>query len=460
MIVIGDATLYQGDCLDALKILPDCSVDAVVTDPPYALTANKKGGTGANSRNLKSPAGRSRIGTGGGFMGQAWDGALPDPDIWVECLRVLKPGGHLLAFGGTRTHHRLWCAIEDAGFELRDTVGWLYAQGFPKSLDVSKAIDKAAGAERDVIGPNRFAAVNGKANVNAFGSASRPDATAPSSDAARQWNGWGSALKPAFEPIALARKPLSEKTIAANVLTHGCGGLNIDGSRIPSGEDYRKLQVVQGGNHRHDVGLTQKTRHAEFVPSSGRFPANLIHDGSEDVVALFPVTKPSSGSPRKNRSSESIGTFKTADRITAGIPDAGGSAARFFYCAKASRSDRGEGNGHPTVKPQSLMAYLCRLVTPPGGLVLDPFMGSGTTGIAALRQGFRFIGIEREPAYVTIATTRLADAHRQGALCGRDLQDPDSARGDAPNHAVDAHWCQLELPLAASLDAPAEGARP
>lgn len=419
MIVIGDATLYQGDCLDALKILPDCSVDAVVTDPPYALS----------------------------FMGHAWDKGLPDPAIWIECLRVLKPGGHLLAFGGTRTHHRLWCAIEDAGFELRDTVGWLYAQGFPKSLDVSKAIDKSAGAERDVIGPNRFAAVNDKANVNAFGSASRPDATAPSSDAARQWDGWGSALKPAFEPIALARKPLSEKTIAANVLTHGCGGLNIDGSRIPSGEDYRKLRVVQGGNHRHDVGLTQKTRHAEFVPSSGRFPANLIHDGSDDVVALFPVTKSGSLQPHHQRATSKT---KHAFGARAAPPESTdgdqGSAARFFYCAKASRSDRGEGNGHPTVKPQALMAYLCRLVTPPGGLVLDPFMGSGTTGVAALRQGFRFIGIEREPAYVTIATTRLADAQRQGAHFGQDPQDPDS----------DATWSQLDLPLAASFSATSE----
>ncbi|WP_363184313.1 DNA methyltransferase [uncultured Thiocystis sp.] len=447
MIAIGDATLYLGECLEVLRGLPDGCVESVVTDPPYALTAQKKGGTGANSRNLKRPAGRSRIGTSGGFMGQAWDGALPDPDIWVECLRVLKPGGHLLAFGGTRTHHRLWCAIEDAGFELRDTVGWLYGQGFPKSLDISKAIDKAAGAERDVIGPNRFAAVNGKANVNAFGSASRPDATAPSSDAARQWNGWGSALKPAFEPIALARKPLSEKTIAANVLAHGCGGLNIDGSRIPSGEDYRKLQVVQGGNHRHDVGLTQKTRHAEFVPSSGRFPANLIHDGSEDVVALFPETKSGSLQPHHQRTASKT---KHAFGARAAPPESTdgdqGSAARFFYCAKASRSDRGEGNGHPTVKPQALMAYLCRLVTPPGGLVLDPFMGSGTTGVAALRQGFRFIGIEREPAYVTIATTRLADAQRQGAHFGQDPQDPDS----------DATWSQLDLPLAAAFSATSE----
>ena len=337
--------LHLGDCLDVLTTLPDNSVDSIVTDPPYGLS----------------------------FMGKKWDYDVPSVAIWEQCLRVLKPGGHLLAFAGTRTQHRMACRIEDAGFEIRDMIAWVYGSGFPKSLDVSKAIDKAAGAEREVIGSYKGASNIGKESTSSYittesGTATDVFITAPATEAARQWFGWGTALKPALEPITMARKPLSG-TVAETVLQHGTGAINVDGCRV--GTD--------GGTTRSDQAPYAesgwRTGHAVEPINAGRWPANIIHDGSNEAALALK------------------------------------SGARFFYTAKAGKDDRETDNNHPTVKPTMLMAYLCRLVTPPGGTVLDPFMGSGSTGKAATVNGFRFIGIERDPEYHKIAQARISNQH-------------------------------------------------
>ena len=475
----------HGDCLEVLRTLADASVDSVVTDPPYGLS----------------------------FMGKKWDYDVPTVDVWAECLRVLKPGGHLLAFAGTRTQHRMAVRIEDAGFEIRDMIAWVYGSGFPKSLDVSKAIDASDAAEEQARRRYRFtewvrshgvtpkqinAALGGgdmgrhytdvppsgnqpaimtrehleacrhlfaevpewverecdvrsveSQNMKArkvLGSRSLPDTTkvragfvgevhsgnahgsvrdvaytAPHTQDAAAWSGWGTALKPALEPITVARKPLFG-TVAANVMQHGTGALNIDGGRVPSGGDISPvlgkatLCGTRDGYDRpwkHDpVALAARQERAnaaiEKANTLGRWPANLIHDGSEECTGLL------------------------------------GEAARFFYVPKTSKADREDGcgalpsvahqsgmggampvdddgndrdrftaqsrNHHPTVKPTDLMRYLCRLVTPPGGLVLDPFTGSGSTGRGAVLEGFRFLGIEREAEYVEIARRRIAAA--------------------------------------------------
>lgn len=349
-----------GDCLQKMKTLPSNSVDSVVTDPPYGLA----------------------------FMGKRWDYDVPSVDIWQECLRILKPGGHLLAFAGTRTQHRMAVRIEDAGFELRDMIAWVYGSGFPKSLNVSKAIDKAAGAEREVVGfdPTCRLAVNRNMNDDGWQNIGQQGApiTVPSTEAAKQWAGWGTALKPALEPITVARKPFTG-TVAANVLEHGTGAINVDGCRVGTednlnGGDYsidRKPSQSEWVKH---GGTIHSSTGKEYEQPSGRWPANLIHDGSDEVVGLFP---------------ESNGQ---------------GSADRFFYCAKTSKKDRGTDNNHPTVKPTELMKYLCRLVTPPNGTVLDPFMGSGSTGKACMLEGFNFIGIEFCKEYYAIARNRIAEA--------------------------------------------------
>lgn len=301
-------TLYNGDSKQILPTLPENSIDAIVTDPPYEL----------------------------GFMGKSWDstGIANDVDLWKEVLRVLKPGGHLLAFSGSRTYHRMTVAIEDAGFEIRDQIMWVYGSGFPKSHNLK---DK--------------------------------------------WQGWGTALKPAHEPIVLARKPFTG-TVANNVLTYGTGGINIDGSRVGS----------EGGSTRGDEPSTHlspsgafNTGHNIVKLDAGRWPANFIHDGSNEVVELL------------------------------------GEPARFFYCAKAGNRDRNEGldgfdnkNHHPTVKPTHLMRYLCKLITPPNGTILDPFLGSGSTGKAAMYEGFKFIGIELTQEYLPIAKARIEFAINQG----------------------------------------------
>jgi site-specific DNA-methyltransferase (adenine-specific) len=373
--------LHHGDCLEVLRSLPDCSVDSVVTDPPYGLS----------------------------FMGKRWDYDVPSVEVWAECLRVLKPGGHLLAFAGTRTQHRMAVRIEDAGFEIRDMIAWVYGSGFPKSLDVSKAIDKAAGAEREVIGKMENPASSIYSQSENEMSRDVP-ITAPATPEAKQWQGWGTALKPALEPITVARKPLIG-TVAENVLQHGTGAINVDGGRVvrdpddvsgwsQSGSKASENRAMSGGNYARDAK----------PDADNRWPANFIHDGSEEATDLL------------------------------------GASARFFYCAKASKADRDEGceklqersagecvdrvegsagmespragagrtsgsrNHHPTVKPTDLMRYLCRLVTPPSGTVLDPFMGSGSTGKAAMLEGFAFVGIEREAEYIDIAKARIQSA--------------------------------------------------
>lgn len=563
---MSEYKLHLGNCLDHLEFMPDNSVDSIVTDPPYGLS----------------------------FMGKKWDYDVPGVDIWAECLRVLKPGGHLLAFAGTRTQHRMAVRIEDAGFEIRDMIAWVYGSGFPKSLDVSKAIDKAAGAEREVVceNPNHRAVSGvGYEGVYQGGNTGAAVITAPATEAARQWQGWGTALKPALEtvtfaskpytdeqvrdiiqsnlfrlearlwllssanaagknstsnqseygaacaiaqwnadeitstradlcgqmgtslfalatttslnivsswrrtldeswsdgststietkssttidwrtlkfsvsqitpasiikacslpggfsanastaeshfnasllllqsiltlsvtepvislaqhehqgagvtpnldPVVLARKPLIG-TVAGNVLTHGTGALNIDGCRVGDEPTTRIQGVAEIGFHGGTYAPGLQTG-----SEMGRWPANLIHDGSDEVLAAFP---------------HASGAVAPSDQR-----DGGGSAARFFYCAKASRKDRNEGlhadlearngNHHPTVKPTDLMAYLCRLVTPPGGLVYDPFMGSGSTGKAAVREGLRFAGSEMQAEYITIARARIAAAMTGGA---------------------------------------------
>ena len=608
--------IRHGDCLELMRAMPDNSVDAVVTDPPYGLS----------------------------FMGKKWDYDVPSPEVWAEALRVLKPGGHLLAFAGTRTQHRMAVRIEDAGFEIRDMIAWVYGSGFPKSLDVSKAIDKAAGAEREVVGSGKgrtgaAAQPNGGSSFSddSYQWPGDYDITAPATDAARQWQGWGTALKPSTEPLTLARKPLDwrglclslaqqitsqlcqygasvkdagpsstsspsassagqsgsvlwtavegfntpgdlfalmdtlpsgseipttlstalswlrtldgllehesmfttetasslttdlrtlncllststpstiiadltepsgrgssaelvasifnacdaslkstlarsahesviarardhyldagaspamepitvarkplEGTVAQNVLEHGTGALNIDGCRVAT-DGRPHLQSTGRDPMGNAFGARLNGSRADGTTTQGRWPANLIHDGSEEAVGLFPQTAKSSATlhPGTNRGSQ-FGQIVSSARTT-GYSDTG-SAARFFYCAKASKADRDEGlsnpatpfvqfqtangtsgrpsslsegrnteyrNHHPTVKPTDLMRYLCRLVTPPGGTVLDPFTGSGSTGRGAVLEGFNFIGIEREAEYVPIAEARIAEAQKSLGL--------------------------------------------
>ena len=452
-------TVLNLDCRHGLALLPDNSIDAVLTDPPYEL----------------------------GFMDHAWDrsGIAYDVAMWREALRVLKPGGHMLAFSGSRTYHRMTCAIEDAGFEIRDSIMWVYGSGFPKSLDISKAIDKISATSTAWFGPwlkkwreatgvsqkelcercGFFGAVNrggtianwelglgapsiaqfniicrvlnlpfdsieaversviGTRKVNAGVAFSNYGAvelqiTAPATMAAQIWEGWGTALKPAHEPICVARKPLALGTVAANVLAHGVGGINIDGCRVPIDPAADASQLRTMSVSQHDG-------------ADGRWPANFIHDGSPEVLAMFPEPRGDSGSAARFYQQ----CQWTQDNLE---------AALFFYCAKAGKRDRNEGleafdavmanfaagtglskngdgsprnmaadakNPHPTVKPTELMRYLCRLVTPPGGLIVDPFAGSGSTGKAAILEGFQFIGFELDPQYTAIANARI-DAAR------------------------------------------------
>jgi len=385
---VGQCDLYQGDCLRVMPWLADGSVDSIVTDPPYGLS----------------------------FMGANWDHGVPGVEFWREALRVLKPGGYILAFGGSRTSHRLAVAIEDAGFEIRDTIMWLYGSGFPKSLDVSKALGKIAGAEREVIGSKDVGPDMRGGNFKTSEGRMVSDITAPATDAAHQWAGWGTALKPAHEPIIMARKPLIG-TVAANVLAHGTGGLNIDGCRVGTGED-RTAGGATGKRVSSDEGYGGAWADADQGrnrPTGGRWPANLIHDGSDEVLALFPDSKGQCGAVADAARSKSSCYGEPSDNGKEYEPrNDSGSAARFFYCAKASRTDREEGNKHPTVKPTELMRYLCRLVTPPAGVVFDPFMGSGSTGKAAVLEGFRFAGIEKntpDDDYFSIALARVTAAH-------------------------------------------------
>jgi DNA modification methylase len=418
--------VWLGDCRAEMSRLADCSIDSIVTDPPYEL----------------------------GFMGKSWDatGIAYDIKVWQECLRVLKPGGHLLAFGGSRTYHRLACAIEDAGFQIRDQIMWVYGSGFPKSLNIGKAIDKAAGAERE----NGKLKWKGGTQLGVINDDSwKPKdvyESQPSTDEAKEWDGWGTALKPAHEPIVMARKPL-DGTVAQTVLTHGTGGINIDGCRVGMSDKDKEQSLNNWKPNGYELKESIYEFGTEIVATEqntqGRFPANFIHDGSDEVLELFPETNTASGiasgaTRGKLGTQGKFGSAKQKNMSEAPFYGDIGSAARFFYCAKASKKDRNEGldpdlfplqnypdankmggagdtmltgsgnprdsrkhNYHPTVKPTDLMRYLCRLITPPNGTVLDPFTGSGSTGKAAVAEGFSFIGIEQSAEYVEIAKARI-----------------------------------------------------
>jgi site-specific DNA-methyltransferase (adenine-specific) len=336
--------------------------------------------------------------------------------IFAEALRVAKPGAHLLAFGGTRTYHRLACAIEDAGWEIRDCIMWVYESGFPKSMDVAKAIDKASGYEGEVIG-SRIVDVGmqgGNMHAGRKQQQQQQQIRALSPEAAA-WQGWGTCVKPAVEPIVVARKPL-EGTVAANVLKYGTGAINIDGCRVPIGESWKHGATLTKPSGEFDGGWKRIEQQSN---SLGRFPANLIHDGSDEVLALFPNNVKGGTWQRTDKARHFNNNGDATNCVCTGKDSSIGSAARFFYCAKASKKDRGEGNDHPTVKPNDLMRWLVRLVCPKGGVVLDPFMGSGSTGVACIDEGMRFVGIEREGHYCEIARGRIEDAgvrNAQGRL--------------------------------------------
>lgn len=465
-----------GNCLDIMKHMPDNCVDTVITDPPYGLS----------------------------FMGKDWDHGIPGVRFWCEILRVAKPGAICLAFGGTRTYHRLVCVIEDAGWEIRDCIQWIYGSGFPKSLDISKAIDRqrndytlhvtkwvnaavkrsgrtyaeilhyfgfnegsgqighwtalSQGAQpvvpnweqwqqlksllgfsdemdvevwqlngrkgkpsdnwdkREMIGEKASGLSGGTGNTVGKFTDSRNergliDITAPYTDAAKLWDGWGTALKPAYEPICVAMKPL-DGTFAQNAVKHGVAGLNIDGGRVPTNGETPQGSGKGSKHSRFGQVASSHGNDGNITPPQGRWPANVIHDGSEEVVGRFPMTQ--SGkmiAGQRRKASQSKGGYHDnfPDEATA-IDTYGdnGSAARFFYCAKASKAERGENNNHPTVKPLALIQYLCRLTaTPTGGIILDPFLGSGTTAVAAKELGRQFIGIEIEEESCRIAETRL-----------------------------------------------------
>jgi DNA modification methylase len=435
---------YQGDCLEVMKTLPENSIDSIVTDPPYEL----------------------------GFMGKKWDnsGIAYSVPMWKECLRVLKPGGHLLSFSGTRTYHRMAVAIEDAGFEVRDMIEWVYGSGFPKSLNIGKAVDKLQGNKREVVGNSRAGSKdrNGYKGDMAIMPFETETIDLDITKGTSEWEGWGTALKPAHEPICLARKPLQEKTVAENVLKYGTGGINIDESRVEyqGKEDFENTLKSNTGNIAGGTFKCSSKSMAkeEVITQLGRFPANLIHDNSEEVRECFPES-----SVTGKRSQKSINNCIESRKEKVGNSqcDVGGnikkiteytdkgSSARFFksilYYPKASKSERNKGcegleekeqphstnmkcancglpvlsgtgqsckcenkveirnkakNNHPTVKPIALMEYLIKMITPKGGVVLDPFAGSGSTLVAAKENDFNFIGIELTEEYIPIIEAR------------------------------------------------------
>lgn len=422
----GRVTLHHGDSREVLLGLADASIDSVVCDPPYALVSIGKrfGKPGAAAAQVGASGAYARASAG--FMGQSWDTGETafDPAFWGEVLRVLKPGGHAVAFGGTRSYHRLACALEDAGFEIRDQLAWVYGTGFPKSHDVAKGIDKHLGAERRVVGEKRAglarkARAGGEmaGGAESFEHLRRADITVAATEDASRWEGWGTALKPAWEPIVLARKPLAG-TVAESVLAHGTGALNIDGCRIGTTKDVpaSARKSAHGGDAGGIYGkfASPPTDTAGWDPNTGRWPANIVHDGSAEVLAAFPQApgqQRAVGPQHGEKASVNVfGDYGLRDDC-APRGDSG-SAARFFYSAKADADSR-IGSKHPTVKPVDLMAWLCRLVTPPGGTVLDPFAGSGSTGEAAWREGFAAVLIEREAAYCEDIARRL-DLCRSG----------------------------------------------
>ena len=378
-IIIEGSTVYNGDCLEVMEKIDKCSVDSVVTDPPYHLTSIVQ-------RFGKEGSAPAQFGTDGafaraskGFMGKEWDGGdiAFQANTWRKCYELLKPGGHLIAFSGSRTYHRMAVAIEDAGFEIRDQCIWLYGSGFPKSHNIG--------------------------------------------------NGWGTALKPAHEPMVLARKPLSEKSVADNVMQHGTGAINIDACRVGGqSEDTERKKVVRKARTADGVWTDDnsgmKSEGSEFADAEprGRWPSNVMHDGSEQVQEIFPET--SSTEVSRQRTHKGIWTAGELADTEQFMPAYGdqGNASRYFYCAKTSKEERKFGlggevaaNTHPTVKPVELMRYLVRLVTPKGGVVLDPFMGSGSTGMAAREEDYSFIGIEKESEYYEIAKARIKNVKPQ-----------------------------------------------
>jgi hypothetical protein len=403
--------IFKGDSLEVLKSFPADSVDSLVTDPPAGIS----------------------------FMGKGWDSDKGGREGWVtwmtevmaECFRVLKPGAHGLVWAIPRTSHWTATALENAGFEVRDVVTHLFGTGFPKSLDISKAIDKAAGAERPIVGRAVYGDGHVQNSHESMGYGGNEDGadvraiTAPATDAAREWQGWGTALKPASEHWILVRKPLGEKTVAANVLRHGTGGINIDGCRIASSDPAWSISddakprtssmAYENKKGANSDSMIKNRAGCEGSPL-GRFPANLVLSHNPDcgdqcsegcaVGGLDGQSGVLKGGGSTKVKSETTGSFGLKGYVNTDYPDSGG-ASRFFYCAKASKSDRGEGNTHPTVKSSTLMAYLVRLVTPPSGVVLDPFMGSGSTGVAAQKEGFSFLGIEQDEGYFAIAEVRL-----------------------------------------------------
>lgn len=380
--------LFNDDCLKTLKKIPDNSIDSCVTDPPYGIN----------------------------FMNAKFDYDVPTTEIWQEVLRVLKPGAHLLSFFGTRTYHRGVIRIEDAGFEIRDQIAWIYGVGMPHGQDISKAIDKLEGKEREIIGYKK-----GQGNIpNDRGKRGlKPNEdvviTKATSENTKIWEGWNTTLKPSLEPIVLARKPLSEKTIVSNVLKYGTGAINIDDCRVEGIKDVpASPRRAPQGTIYGDLSNDPATG-SGWDKTIGRYPANVIHDGSEEVIGCFPNAP--GQLPPTIENNEKQNNLVYGERKRNGphhIPrvEENKSASRFFYCAKASKKDRNEGltdikNLHITVKPTELMKYLVRLVTPPNGIVLDPFMGSGTTGKATAIENFRFIGIEIDKQYFEVAKERI-----------------------------------------------------
>ena len=415
--------LLQGDNILSLKKLPDNSIDSIVTDPPYGLS----------------------------FMGKKWDYDVPSVDFWKEVYRVLKPGGHVLSFGSTRTYHRMTVNIEDAGFEIRDQIMWLYGSGFPKSLNIGKAVDKIRGNEREEYIDEDFLKRNPTNNKDGILELGLKDGleAAVRTKGTSEWEGWGTALKPANEPICLARKPLSEKTIAANVLKWGTGGINIDGCRVDTNGENISVGFKDDKGNAFIDSEKELIEKRDYKSPEGRFPANIILD--EEAGMALDEQSGISGSlstkkktTRKRKYEAGGGSMMANREDIEGIDNYGdkGGASRFFYCPKVSKKERNVGcenmeskkvcqggydtdwssdkegdiginkvkeykNFHPTVKPISLMTYLCRLVTPPNGIVLDPFMGSGSTGCAAIKEGFRFCGMEMDEDYFEIATKRI-----------------------------------------------------
>jgi len=473
--------LMLGDNMKSLKELPDNSVDSIVTDPPYALTSIKKrfGKEGSAPAQFGSDGAFQRASKG--FMGKEWDAEVPTVEFWSEVYRVLKPGGHVLSFGGTRTYHRMAVNIEDAGFEIRDQIMWIYGSGFPKSHNIGKAIDKIQGNEREVLGTKADFSLDGaKRNPNnhrEMGEAAKEISheygykqgwEAPVTKGQSDWEGWGTALKPANEPICLARKPLSEKTIAENVLKWGTGGLNIDASRISFVDESDKSYGIENKKQQNIYGGGNGLMRGEYNPNQeGRFPANVILDEEAGKILdeQSGIKQSQKRKPEYNKPTEHTNTYtpKASDYRDDNTYSDKGGASRFFYVPKVSKKERNagmdikvgifnqrprredgtiiykethpeewkeamnklprkdktskaaaeeklqgeKGNTHPTVKPINLLTYLVRLVTPKNGVVMDCFMGSGSTGISAQLEGFKFIGMEMDEDYFNIAETRI-----------------------------------------------------